>query len=720
MAPSGIFNSHLIAAAAIERAGTEEQKRKYLPKMASGEMRGSLGLTEPNAGSDLQAIRTTAKLDGDHYVVNGGKTWITNSLHGHMTLLLVKTDPHSEPRHKGMSMLIAEKGPGYNVDGKLKKMGYRAIDTCQLSFDDFKVPKENLLGGVEGRGFIQTAGGLELGRINVAARGAGIAEGSLKMALRYAQERSAFGKPIWQHQAIQAKLADMVTQVEGAKALIEIAARKYDKGERCDLEAAMAKLAGSEAGVVLFAGSDAHLRRLQPVGRVRDRALLPRLDADGDRRGHERDPAPGDRQAADRNATRSDSWQPLDICRVVLRGEARTAEGREAGLCVALGRPRAGPRMRVMKLEGVKVLDLSMFLPGPHLTMMMADHGAEVIRIEPPSGEPTRELGASQNGMTVWFRNTHRNKQSVVLDLKKPEAVEAFMRLVDQADVVIEAFRPGVVDRLAVGAAAVRARNPRVVYCSISAFGQTGPLAKRVAHDLSIQAESGVVSLNRGNDGEPGILGLPAADMAGSLMALSGILMALLRREKTGQGDTLDISMQDGLVAWMINNVSPVFADGRELDTTTERSLGGMAFYNIYRCADGRSLSLGGSEIKFASNLLKALGRPDLIALAELPAGRGQDPLRAFLAETFASKPLAEWEAFLADVDLCWAPVKGVVEAMASEHLQAREMVLKFPDGQTHLGIPIKFADEPGAIRPVAPGAWRAHPQRSRGGGLRR
>jgi alkylation response protein AidB-like acyl-CoA dehydrogenase len=249
MAPSGIFNSHLIAAAAIERSGTEAQKRKYLPLMATGELRGSLGLTEPNAGSDLQAIRTVAKLDGDHYVVNGNKTWITNSLHGHMTLLLVKTDPAAEPRHKGMSLLIAVKGPGFNVDGKLKKMGYRAIDTCQLSFDDYRVHKDDLLGGVEGRGFAQTAGGLELGRINVASRGAGIAEGSLKMALRYAQERSAFGKPIWQHQAIQLKLADMVTQVEGAKALIEIAARKYDSGERCDLEAAMAKLAGSEAGV---------------------------------------------------------------------------------------------------------------------------------------------------------------------------------------------------------------------------------------------------------------------------------------------------------------------------------------------------------------------------------------------------------------------------------------------------------------------------------------
>jgi crotonobetainyl-CoA:carnitine CoA-transferase CaiB-like acyl-CoA transferase len=356
-----------------------------------------------------------------------------------------------------------------------------------------------------------------------------------------------------------------------------------------------------------------------------------------------------------------------------------------------------------MKLEGIKVLDLSMYLPGPHLTMMMADHGADVIRIEAPSGEPTRALGASQNGMTVWFRNTHRNKRSIVLDLKQPAAVEAFMRLAAQADVVIEAFRPGVVDRLGIGAAAVRAINPRVVYCSISAYGQTGPLAQRAAHDLSIAAESGVVSLNRGSDGQPGILGLPAVDMAGSLMALSGILMALLRREKTGLGDTLDISMQDSLVSWMVNNISPVFAEGRELDTTTERTLGGMAFYNLYRCKDGRTLSLGGSEMKFVENLLTALERPDLIALCTLPPGRGQDPVRAFLAETFATRTLAEWEAFLANVDLCWAPVKGVVEAMRSEHLKAREMRIDFPDGQTHLGIPIKFADEPGAIRPVAP-----------------
>lgn len=248
MAPSGIFNSHLIVASAIERHGTEAQKAHYLPRMATGELRASLGLTEPNAGSDLQAIRTVARRDGDDYVVNGGKMWITNSMHGHMTLLLVKTDPTAQPRHHGMSLLIAEKGPGYHVVGKLRKMGYRSIDTCELNFENYRVPVSRLLGGVEGRGFVQTAGGLELGRINVGSRGAGIAEGALKMALRYAQEREAFGKPIWQHQAVQLKLADMVTQVEGAKRLIEQAARKYDAGERCDLEAAMAKLAGSEAG----------------------------------------------------------------------------------------------------------------------------------------------------------------------------------------------------------------------------------------------------------------------------------------------------------------------------------------------------------------------------------------------------------------------------------------------------------------------------------------
>lgn len=249
MAPSGIFNSHLIMAAAIERCGTEAQKRKYLPRMASGELRGGLGLTEPNAGTDLQAIRTVARRDGDHYVVNGAKTWITNSLHGGGILLLVKTDPEAQPRHKGMSMFIAEKGEGFIVANKMKKLGYRAIDTCELAFQDYRLPADCLLGGEEGRGFQHAVGGLELGRINIAARGTGIAEGALKMSVRYAQERKTFGKPIAEHQAIQLKLGEMAAKVEASKLLVESAARAYDTGLRCDMEAGMAKYFATETGV---------------------------------------------------------------------------------------------------------------------------------------------------------------------------------------------------------------------------------------------------------------------------------------------------------------------------------------------------------------------------------------------------------------------------------------------------------------------------------------
>ena len=249
MAPVGVFNSHLIMAACVQRDGTEAQKRAWLPRFASGELRGGIGLTEPNAGTDLQSIRTVARRDGDDYVINGTKTWITNGVYGSTFGVLVKTDPAAEPRHRGMSMFICEKGRGFAHSKQIKKLGYKSIDSAELVFDNFRVPAANLIGGIEGRGFHQAVGGLELGRINVAARGAGIASGALRDSLRYAQQRQTFGKPIAQHQAIQLKLADMATRVEAAKLLIEQAARKYDSGERCDIEASMAKLFASEAGV---------------------------------------------------------------------------------------------------------------------------------------------------------------------------------------------------------------------------------------------------------------------------------------------------------------------------------------------------------------------------------------------------------------------------------------------------------------------------------------
>ena len=249
MSVPGFFNSHLIMAAAVQRFGTGEQRRRYLPRFASGELRGGLALTEPDCGTDLQAIRTHARREGDHYVVNGAKTWITNSVEGQILAVLVKTDPRAAPPHRGMSLLLIEKGPGFKVARKLEKLGYRGIDTGEFTFEDCRVPASNLVGISEGRGLQQVLNGLELGRINVAARGAGLARACLEESLRYAQLRRTFGKPICEHQAIQVKLADMATRVEAARLLVESAARAYDAGGRCDLEAGMAKLYASEAAL---------------------------------------------------------------------------------------------------------------------------------------------------------------------------------------------------------------------------------------------------------------------------------------------------------------------------------------------------------------------------------------------------------------------------------------------------------------------------------------
>jgi len=249
MSLTGIFNSHLIMAAAVERFGTEVQKKQFLPRFASGELRGGLALTEPDCGTDLQAIRTAARRAGDHYVVDGTKTWISNGIHGQCFALLVKTDPQAQPRHRGMSLFLAEKGDGFTVSRKLEKLGYKGIDTAELVFENYRLPADRLIGGQEGSGLNHALGALELGRINVAARGVGLAQAALDQALAYSQVRKTFGKPICRHQAIQLKLADMATQVHAARLLTEDAARTYDRGQRCDLEAGMAKLFATEAAV---------------------------------------------------------------------------------------------------------------------------------------------------------------------------------------------------------------------------------------------------------------------------------------------------------------------------------------------------------------------------------------------------------------------------------------------------------------------------------------
>jgi crotonobetainyl-CoA:carnitine CoA-transferase CaiB-like acyl-CoA transferase len=350
-----------------------------------------------------------------------------------------------------------------------------------------------------------------------------------------------------------------------------------------------------------------------------------------------------------------------------------------------------------VKLEGIRVVDLSLFLPGPLATQFMADHGAEVVKIESlHEGEPNRNIGARRDGVSVYFANTHRGKKSLALNLKDPAGVEVLMRLAERSDVLVEAFRPGVVDRLGIGYRQVAARAPGIVYASIAAFGQSGPYRDLAAHDLATEAMTGVLSLNRGADGGPVMPAIASADMLASMMTLSGILMALYRRKETGRGDYLDMAMADCLLACLPNNMGVAMTERRQPVLADERTLGGNALYNIYRTRDADYIVLAGQEVKFAENLLGALGRPDLVALCKLPPGPGQDPVRSFLRNAFLEKTKAEWVEWFRGRDIAFAPLKTLPEALEDPHFKARGMVTKDARGWDQLGVPIRFADEPG------------------------
>ena len=249
MSLAGAVGGHSVVAYLIATYGTEAQKEHYLPRMATGELRSAMALTEPAGGSDLQALTTTARRDGDHYVVDGAKMWITNARRAGMIALLCKTDPEAEPRHAGISVLLVGPGPGMTVSRDLSKLGYKGIETCEVVFDGYRAPVSALLGGEEGQGFAQMMRGLEVGRTQVAARAVGVGRAALEDSLRYAQERETFGKPIWRHQAIGNHLANMATTLRAARLLTLDAADLLDAGERCDMEAGMAKLYASEAAM---------------------------------------------------------------------------------------------------------------------------------------------------------------------------------------------------------------------------------------------------------------------------------------------------------------------------------------------------------------------------------------------------------------------------------------------------------------------------------------
>ncbi|UNB52200.1 acyl-CoA dehydrogenase family protein [Mycolicibacterium sp. YH-1] len=249
MSLAGAMGGHSVVSKLILQFGTEEQKQTYLPRMATGELRATMALTEPGGGSDLQAMRTVARRDGDEYLINGSKTWISNARRSGLIALLCKTDPEAQPSHKGVSILLVEKVPGFTVSKDLPKLGYKGVESCEINFTDCRVPSGALLGASEGHGFAQMMKGLEVGRLQVAARATGVARAAFEDALAYAQDRESFGKPIWQHQSVGNLLADMGTKLYAARALLLSAAARFDSGERCDMEAGMAKLFASEAAM---------------------------------------------------------------------------------------------------------------------------------------------------------------------------------------------------------------------------------------------------------------------------------------------------------------------------------------------------------------------------------------------------------------------------------------------------------------------------------------
>ena len=362
-----------------------------------------------------------------------------------------------------------------------------------------------------------------------------------------------------------------------------------------------------------------------------------------------------------------------------------------------------------MKLEGLTVLDLSLFLPGPAATQLMADHGARVIKVENPRApEPTRSAAAfpwQQGGETVMFRNTQRGKESIALDLKTEAGKTALLALARKVDVVVEAFRPGVAKRLGIDYASLSAGNPGLIYCSISAFGQTGPWRDRPAHDTATVAAAGILDVTRSPEGDsgPAIIGVPIADMLSSYLALSGILMALFRRHVTGQGDFVDISMFESVLAASSNITGPVFGGDLAPDRLSERTHGGNAMLNIYETGDGQYLALGGGEHKFVKTLFEGLGRPDFISAVSGPAGEGHWEAIAFLRDTFRTRPISEWEEWFSGRDICWSPVVSLHEAWRSAHVLERGMRFSDSDGNDHIGPAIKFAAEPAQIKTKLP-----------------
>ena len=349
-------------------------------------------------------------------------------------------------------------------------------------------------------------------------------------------------------------------------------------------------------------------------------------------------------------------------------------------------------------LAGIRILDLTRLLPGPVTTLHLADLGADVIKIEDPQvGDYARTLGTGQGEDSAYFRMINRNKQGLRLDLKKPEGVEVFMRLAREADVIIESFRPGVMDKLGVGYATIAAVNPKIAYCSISGYGQDGPYKDLAGHDINYLGYAGVLDQIGSEGGNPAIPNFQIADLlGGALTAAMGILAAVVEAQRTGQGRYIDVSMTDSVLAHTYFTMLRLNDAGQSAPRGSDLLSGGLPCYATYRCADGKHLAVGALEGKFWKTACAVLGRPEWLK-RQWDAG-----LRTEMAELFATRPRDEWTSLFAAVDCCITPILSPEEALANEQISARQMVLNV-DGLTQFAPPLKMSGLEFLIRQPAP-----------------
>ncbi|HLB12775.1 MAG TPA: CaiB/BaiF CoA-transferase family protein [Dehalococcoidia bacterium] len=354
-------------------------------------------------------------------------------------------------------------------------------------------------------------------------------------------------------------------------------------------------------------------------------------------------------------------------------------------------------------LEGIRVLDLSRLIPGPYCSLLLADMGAEVIKVEDPQGgDHGRQTTPFIGGMSSRFLLLNRNKKSIALNLKSQEGRRIFLRLAEKADVILESFRPGTMDKFGLEYEKVSAVNPRIIYCSISAYGQDGPYRDIVAHDVNILGLAGLLDITGGRDGQPVIPGVTIADNAAAMFAALGILAALLAREKTGRGRFLDVSMLDSVMSWLFDSVQYQLALGRTPGKSEGRLWGGVPLYGVYETKDGKFVTLGSLEPKFKEQLLKKLGREDLIAdrgtLSEVGVATNEE-LAGFLRSTFLTRTQEEWVRELEPLNICFSPVNTIGEALSHPQVVSRRMVMEVDDpvaGHTRvIGDPLKVSEPP-------------------------